>query len=199
MRKFYKTALLSMVATILIATPVLALIYQAPFTIIESAGTSYDMFAASVDAENVWMADNGFMEADALDTRVETLAGSDKPHMVADDRTLGAVPVGANSQTNLFFTTGETDLVSMDVLSGYEGFITVADAAALELGDDFDIEFADTYINTAAAAAGTDKNLVLKDSAFRTYVSAASELTAEITLTTPSWGEVAPTTPMRST
>ena len=178
MRKFYKAVLLSTVAVILIATPILAFLYQAPFTIIEDAGTDYDMFPASVLANNTFMAANGFMEADALDTRVETLAGSDKPHMVADDRTLGAVPVEANSQTNLFFTTGDTDLASMDILTGFDGFVTIPDAAALEPGDDFEFEFTDTWIDTSA---GAGKNLVSKTDAFSITISAEGSITASIT------------------
>ena len=169
MRKFCKAALLSTVAVVLIAAPVLALMYQAPFTIIEDAGVDYDMFPALVGAKNTFMAANGFMEADALDTRVETLAGSDKPHMVADTFTLAAVPIDANSQTNLFFTTGETDLASMNILLGYGGFITIPDAAALEPGDDFEFEFQDTYINTDA---GAGKDLLLKTDAIEITTSA---------------------------
>ena len=177
MRKFCKAVLLSTVAIVLIATPILAFLYQAPFTIIEDAGTDYDMFPASVLASNTFMADNGFMEADALDTRVETLAGSDKPHMVASDRTLGAVPVEANSQTNLFFTTGETDLAAMNIISGFDGFVTIDDAAALEPGDDFEFEFADTWIDTTA---GADKHLVSKTDAFSITIRAEGSITAAI-------------------
>ncbi len=188
MRKFYKAALLSTVAAILLATPVLALMYQAPFTIIEDAGTDYDMFPASVDAKNTFMAANGFMEADALDTRVETLAGSDKPHMVADDRTLGAVPIEANSQTNLFFTTGDTDLASMNILSGYGGFVTIPDAAALEPGDDFEFEFQDTWIDTGV---GVSQNLITKSDFLVFTGDVAGEITAQIEAE-GAWNEVAP-------
>ncbi|KKN30088.1 hypothetical protein LCGC14_0837650 [marine sediment metagenome] len=189
MRKFCKAALLSTVAVLLIATPILAFLYQAPFTIIEDAGTDYDMFPASVDANNTFMADNGFMEVDALDTRVETLAGSDKPHMVADDRTLGAVPVEANSQTNLFFTTGETDLASMNIITGFDGFVTIPDNATLEPGDDFEIECQDAFIDTSA---GADKNLLTKGTGFSISVSAAGSIEAAIALIPGSWTEVAP-------
>ncbi|MGR3295861.1 MAG: hypothetical protein ACUZ8A_06505 [Candidatus Bathyanammoxibius sp.] len=189
-RKFYKAALLSAVAAILVATPILAFLYQAPFTIVESAGIDYDMFPAIVGANNTFMAANGYMEADALDTRVETLAGSDKPHMVADHLTLGAVPVEGNSQTNLFFTTGEPDLVSMDLLLGYEGFVTISDDATLEPGDDFRFEFQDVYVNTDA---GAGKTLLSKLSSFTLTVSAANAITASIPQAVGSWSEVAPT------
>ena len=176
-RRTSKAVLLSAVAVVLIATPILAFLYQAPFTIIEDAGTDYAMFPASVDASNTFMAANGFMEADALDTRVETLAGSDKPHMVASDRTLGAVPVEANSQTNLFFTTGETDLAEMNIITGFDGFVTIIDVPALEPGNDFEFEFTDTWIDTTG---GTDKALVAKGGAFTIVISATGSITAGI-------------------
>ncbi len=188
MRKFYKTAILSTVAAILLAVPVLAFLYQAPFTIIEDAGTDYDMFPALVGANNTFMADNGFMQADALDTRVETLGGSDKPHMVADDFTLGAVPVEANSQTNLFFTTGETDLTSMNILTGFEGFITTPDSATLEPGDDFRFELTDTYVNTDLGTG----SLVSKDPDFVIKVLTPNTIRADVQADTPIWVQVAP-------
>ncbi|KKM88944.1 hypothetical protein LCGC14_1253610 [marine sediment metagenome] len=189
MHRVSKVALLSLVSVVLIAAPVLAFLYQAPFTIIEDAGIDYDMFPASVDASNTFMAANGYMEADALDTRVETLGGSDKPHMVADDRTLGAVPVEANSQTNLFFTTGETDLVSMNILEGYKGFTTIPDANPLEPGDDFEFEVQDVYLNTAV---GAGKNLISKANFLTFTGGVAEEITAQIIGVVGAWAEVAP-------
>jgi len=137
-------------AVLLLATPVLAYLYRAPITIDESSGTAYDMLAVQDDSQNEWMADNGFMEADALDTRVETLGGVDKPWMVATDRTLTAVPVPADSQTNLYFTTGETDASAMDIIAGRDGYVTIPDAAGLEpVVNDFDFEI-DGYFDATA-------------------------------------------------
>jgi len=151
--------------------------YQAPFTVVESGGNNYTMLPVMADANNKWMADNGFMEATALDTRVETLDGLEKPHMVADDRTLTAIPVPAYSQTNLYFTTGNSDLSAMYVIVGTGGEITVADHANLELGDTFDIEMK-VYVDTSA---GASKNLIYKNAAFQLYISAAGSITATVT------------------
>ena len=180
MHRTGRVILLSLVAAMLLASPVLAYLYRAPLTIAESSSNAYDMLPVMVTANNDWMAANGFMQADALDTRVETLSGLQKPHMVATDRTLTAIPVPADSQTNLYFSTGNTDLASLDIITGHNGYITVADDAALELGDTFEIE-QKGWVDTSA---GSSKNLVYKESAFRTYVNGEGNITSAAFQTT---------------
>jgi len=177
-RKFRAT-LLAILGILIIASPVLAAAYSATFVVTETASTDYDMLAIQEDADNLWMSANDFMETDALDTRVETLGGVEKPSMVADDRILAAIPVPADSQTNLYFTTGNSDRVSMDIIAGLDGYYTIPDAAALEPGDDFEIEITDAWVDTDA---GADKNLVYKESAFITYISDTEEITSAIPL-----------------
>lgn len=176
--KKYLVVLISVIASLMVALPVLAAAYYATYTITESNGTDYDMLPVTEDSPNVWLADNNFMEADALDTRIETSGGLLKPHMVARDRTLTAVPVPADSQVNLLFTTGNTDLTDLNIITGDGGYITIPDAAALELGNNFEIELTDTYVNTDYAAS---KDLVFKDDAFYLYISAEDTLTCEFT------------------
>lgn len=167
----------SLLVVVFTVVAVFAAAYSAPYTITETNSNAYTMLGVSVSVGNQWLADNGFMEADALDTRIETLSGLEQPHMVADDRTLTAVVVPADSQTNLYFTTGNTDLTAMDIITGYDGYITVADDAALELGDGFEVEIKG-YIDTTA---GSNKNLVFKNAAFKIYISAEGSIKAEIT------------------
>lgn len=176
MRKIIKVGLPVLIVTLLLATPVLAYLYRAPLAILESDGNAYSMLPIIVSSNNQWMADNGFMEADALDTRVQTLGGLDKPHMVSDNRTATAVPVPANSQTNLYFVTGETDLSATDIIVGYGGYITIPDDASIELANNFEVE-QKGWIDTTA---GADKNLVFKDDVFRIYIAGTDNITAVI-------------------
>ena len=149
MKRLSKAILLSLVALLVASMPVLAAVaYRAAYTIVESGGTAYDMLPTSVLVDNQWLADNGFLQDDALDTRIETLGGLIKPHMVATNKTLTSVPVPADSQTNLYFTTANSDLSSLDIITGYDGYITVDDDATLELGTDFEIEL-DAYVDTS--------------------------------------------------
>ena len=165
--KRYTSTLLAIIASLSVSALVLAAAYSAPLSITESDSNAYTMLPVMVSANNQWLADNGFMEADALDTRVETLGGTANPHMVVDDRTLTALPVPADSQVNRYFTTGNSDLSAMDIIAGYEGYLTIPDAAGLELGNNFEVEL-DGYFDTDA---GADKNLLYKRNAFRIRVS----------------------------
>ncbi len=169
----HKLRLASILAALVLllttGSAVLAFLYRAPVAITENASTPYTMLAVSWNQNNTWLASNGFMASTANDTRVQTLGGSNKPWMVADNKTLTAVPVPAASQTNLYFVTGESAASTMDIIVGYSGYITRADAGAAswELGANFSIEM-DGYFNTS-----TTDNIVSKASAFRTYVPSA--------------------------
>lgn len=184
MKQLSKAILLSLVALLLVGMPVLAAVaYRAPYTITETDGNPYGMLPVIELVDNTWLADNGFMLPSAQDTRIETLGGLQKPHMVVDDRTLTAVDVPANSQTNLYFTTANT-AVTFDIIEGYGGFITVFDDDDLKLGDTFEIEIDDTYIDTSV---GAGKYLVYKQDAISIYTGVvAGEVAAGI----PSAGNV---------
>jgi len=183
--KLTQSVLLALVAIVLVVIPVLAA-YRAQIAIVESGGTSYGMLPVQWDQNNAWLASNGFMSATALDTRVQTLGGLNKPHMVAEDRTLTATAIPSDSQTNLYFATGETALSTFDVIAGYEGFYTIPDAAALEPVADFEFEFSG-YVDTGA---GTGTNIVNKPAAFNTFVSGDEEITSCIY--DDIWTQVAP-------
>jgi len=183
-----RVLLLVLAGIILLATPVLAYLYRAPVAITENASTSYDMLPVLWDQNNTWLANNGFMNSTANDTRVQTLGGANKSHLVADNKTLTAIPVPADSQTNLYFTTGESEASAMDIITGDGGYVTITDDASLELGDNFTIEV-DGWIDTSAGMVG--ENLVYKSTAFRTYVSASENITAAILEPDTNW--VSPT------
>lgn len=145
-RKLLNAVLLTLVGILLVVTPVLAYLYKAPIAITENASTAYTMLPIMWDQSNTWLASNGFMSSSGNDTRVQTLGGLNKPHLVCDNKTLTAVPVPANSQTNLYFVTGESAQV-MDIITGYGGYITTADAVALEPSGNFSITYSG-YVNT---------------------------------------------------
>jgi len=172
-----RSALLALVALLLLVAPIMALVgYTATLSVTESNGTDYAMLGIQVTSNNDYMAANGYMKATALDTRVETLGGLAGPHLVTEDKTLAAVPVPADSQVNRYFTTGNSDLTSMDIITGHNGFVTITDDPALELGNNFAIEL-DGYVDTTG---GADTNLVIKQNSFRTYIDGATNITSEL-------------------
>jgi len=175
-----KALALSFIAIILVAVPVLALVpYSAPYTVTENASTSYDMLGVVGLSNNQWMADNGFMNSSANDTRIETLGGLEKPHMVSDNRTLTAIPVPANSQTNLYYTTGNSELDSFYTITGYDGYVTASDNADIELGDNFEVEQKGWW-DTGIIGSSFQNAYTNKQTAFAIYNSQSGEVTAGI-------------------
>jgi len=97
------------------------------------------------------MEDNGFFGTGANTTRVQTLGGLDKPHMVTNNRTLTAIPVPANSQSNLYFVTGESEQ-AMSIITGNGGYVTTSDNSNLELGDNFTLTYTG-WVNTTLGSS----------------------------------------------
>lgn len=169
---------LIVIALVLLSVPILAVvIYRAPIAITESSSTAYTMLPITVPAPNTFLAANNFFKATALDTRVETLGGLARKHLVATDRTLFAMPILADSQANMYFTTGNTDLTSLAIIAGYNGYYTIPYAPALEFVDDFKSEFSG-YVDTSA---GANKYLIYKGNAFT--IDAGSTTAGEVTAT----------------
>lgn len=165
---------IAILATLLIVAPVLATVYSAPFTITESSGTAYSMLPVSTNSSNLWMAANGFMKVTALDTRVKTLGGLEKPHMVTDNRTFTVVPVPANSQTNLYYSMGNSDLVSMKIIAGYGGYFTVPHTSLSALSNNFSISWSGWFSASQAV------DYVNKPSAISIVGDGSGNLTANI-------------------
>ena len=188
MHKTIKATLLALVTTLLLAIPAIAYLYYIPIAIIESSSTAYPMLPVVWTANNTWMASNSFIKATALDTRVQTLGGTAQPHLVADNKTLTAVPVEANSSQNLRFTTGNSDLTSMAVIVGVGGYVTTTDHASLEPGATaFEMEWQGYYDSTRtgeilckdsycidSSVAGTIRAYVLTGASVQTTLTAVT-------------------------
>ena len=188
MRKFIKGLLLALVVFMLVGSPVLAYIYRASLTVTESSGNTYSMLGANVSAKISWLESNGFIGTNGTDTLVETLGGTAKPHMLVDDRIMFATVLNPNSQTNLYFTTGETPVLSdFYIIPGYSnnssvGYVKTPDAAAIEMGDNFTWTANNIYLNTSN---GTDKNIIRKDDAF--YLFTSNTTSENVTATIPEY------------
>lgn len=174
--------LLAVLVALAAAIPVLAYTYRAAYTITENGTAGWTMLPVMVDSSNQFMVDNGFMGSTAMDTRVETLGGLAKPHMVTDNRTLTAVAVPKSSQTNLYFTTGSSNLTAMDIVLGRGGYITTSDNATMpEATANFSYEIS-AYIDTSASMAG--ENISSKTDAIRVFVGAPGVIAATTNATT---------------
>ena len=175
-RRIASGTLLAILLVVVITTTVLA-IYWAEITVTESNGTDYTQLALNQTLNVDYLAANGFITSTGLDTRVTDASYNVLPHMLADDRLLWATPIAGNSETTFWFVTGQTALSSFPIITGYGGYVTVSDDAALELGDVFAIGVTG-YIDTSS---GSDKNIIRKDSSLLFNVSGASTLTFAVT------------------
>lgn len=163
----------------MLATSVAMAAYAASILVKETSGVNYSMLAANVTLNVDHLVTNNYINADALDTRVE--AGSDElPHMLASGNgSIGrlhfALPVGGSTAQTVQFTTGSSNLTHFPVIPGYSGNVTVADAANIELSDNFSVLF-DGWIDTTV---GSNKNPVLKTGAFE--ISAGKTVGGNVT------------------
>lgn len=167
----FKSILLSLLALFLIAVPVLAA-YSASIQVATS--TTYTMLPIMVTMGNDNLATYNYTSSTGLDTRVQE-EETDLPHMLADDKTIFAATVASGSTSNFTYVTEESALDDFYLMTGYGGKITIEDHADLELGDDFEIELDDVYVDTDS---GTSKNLVSKTDSFLLYVSDDQEISA---------------------
>lgn len=149
--------------------------YTATVTMTENGTSAYTMVSAKKAADVAGWASNGFISSTGLD--VQLLKGSTAlPLMLADDAYYFADSISSGGTNNYTLSTGNTPVTSMPIILGSGGYVTTADAANLEPGNNFNLEF-DGYIDTSA---GADKNLAYKDDSFQFYVSGAGSLTAAI-------------------
>lgn len=176
-KRLILSVLLSWVVILTIAIPVFAYTYSAPITVTENGTASHDMASLNMTVGNTWLAANGFMSAQGLDTRVETLGGLAKPHMVADNATWFATAVPENGQINLFYTTWNSLLTVFHMVFGNGGWFEVADNTTIELGSNFTLSQS-LYVDTSVAAVGA--NITSKDGAYREWISGTGNVSAAI-------------------
>ena len=174
MKKYLLT--LCSVIVALLSVPVMAATYYASLGVINT-GSTYTMIPVIASVDNSALETLYYITPDGLDTAV-TLYNTPLPHMVTEDKTLFAAQISGGVQVNYHYEMGNTPLLtSCHIITGVGGYITTADAAALEPGNNFDIEFSG-YVDTAA---GANKDIYFKDSALRLYVSGAGDVSGVIT------------------
>ncbi len=183
-RRFILAVCVGLAAVLIVASPVLAYLFRAPLTVLESSGTAYPMLAVGADLNALYMADNGFIQSDAQDTAIGTATSTSYPRMVTDSVTYTATTIPANGQVNLYLYTGEAD-TDMDLVVGDGGYVTVKDAAALEPGNTFEVEWSGYF-------PASDTGTVLWSKAGGAYavVSASGEMTAAFVKTASTHSEI---------
>ncbi len=210
MKKKVLSVLVVLLATLLITMTVLAYSYSANIIVTESGSVTYAQLPIIASINNAYLATNGYIRPNALDTRL-LRSSTEIPHMIEDARLLFCSAVTADTQPTFTYTLGNSVLVStmssdigfsggpgqfvigtsatdtrryvcgtrdyFDTILGVGGFVTVTDDPALELGSVFRIS-QEGWVDTDVAA---NKDLVFKNAAFRTYISANTDITSIIT------------------
>jgi hypothetical protein len=163
---------LALVATLVIAMPVLAA-YYAYIYVEEADGNSYESLPASVPCNTTILIQGDFMSSTALDTRVLTGSGEALPHMVADDKVMFITDLAAYEKKTLIFYLGATSLSSFPIIVGHNGSFETPDDPDLELGYVMELLISG-YFNAETADIG--HNILYKDDAFRVWISAEHTL-----------------------
>ncbi len=166
MRRFRRGLIFGLVSLAVLAGPVLAQTHNATVLVTESTGTAQDMSGLSVPVDTVFLESRDLILSTGLDTRITTAAG-DLPHMLVDDKVMFATTVTANASDPLQFTVGETALTDFHIIAGEDGYVGVPSDAAMDVGNNFEIE-ADGYFQTTAASS-KDQNIAFKPYALRVY------------------------------
>ncbi len=179
LRKKLTSVVLAVTMVAVLALPVIAqtwLTYY-PTIVIDSSGVDRTAVSVITGIEGQALVDGGVLSSTGLDSRMR-LAGTDIPYMMSTTQIptyLATLPALGQSQVDLY-TGYSVDQTDFDILSGEDGYITIDDDATLELAADFELEQSG-YVDTDA---GSDKNLVFKEDAFRTYISAEDSITSGI-------------------
>jgi hypothetical protein len=146
-----------------------------------NTGTATTDVAAVCDINTDALIDGKFVTSDLLNTAIQTSGGADIAYMpgVDDDPWVVWISsIGQNEQKNyVFYCGGPAMQTGLCYFPDSGGMTTADNDVSLELGNNFTIE-QKGYIDTSA---GASKNLVYKDGAFRTYVSALNSIISEVT------------------
>lgn len=166
-------AILALTLLLLVSGTALAYVLRAQVAITESNGIPYDMIGVSWNASNTFLVDNGFLPSTGNTSRVQTLAGTNKPHSVATDRTLTATAIDADSQTNLYFVTGESEQETFQIIPGYSnnssvGYVETPDNTTTEIGDNGSVSAGSAYPVSSA-------DIFRKNGGIGAYYDATSE------------------------
>jgi len=138
-----------------------------------SSTNSYDALPVSVSLNNEALADGGYISEEGLD--VKAFYGTNRPVMVADDRTMFVLDFGPGEQAYVELQLMETPSDSFYLIPGHNGYVTTSDSATLEPGsNDFELTIVGWVDPTSS---GT---LARKSGALELYVSGTHTIAANV-------------------
>lgn len=182
MKRLIQLSLVIIIGLLVVASPVFAIsvanaVYIADI-VAQNSGTATTNVATVVPINTQAHIDGKYVTADLLNTALQTPGGTDVRYMpgVGSNPWVFWVPsIGANEQKSyMFYAGGPAMQTGHYYFPASGGMTTPDDDADLELGNNFTIE----QKGRVDTSAGSGKNLVYKEGAFKTYVSAAECITS---------------------
>lgn len=132
--------------------PVLAsaVSWSANVYISNNTTSAYTNLPYGLTVNNTYLAANGYMGAQGLDTRV--LQGTTQlPWLVCDNKTMTVLPsLPAAGQLSLQYTTGNSDTTAFSFIAGQGGYVTVNDTASMEPSSNFTLDI-DGYVDPSVS------------------------------------------------
>jgi len=145
------------------------------FNVVESNGNSYITYPLITNVNNSALVTGGKISASALDTRV-TSSDIPVPHMITTGKTLWVGDVDPSTTTQFRYTSGNVDLSAFAIIVGTGGYITTADAVALELGSHWKI-----WISGYMYMSGSQDMLIKTGAIEVTYTDTTIDITIHST------------------
>lgn len=169
---------LIIVAILLIAPVGIVLAsYNMTITVTNDSATAYDMVGVNITSNVDYWESEGFIGTGGTDVRM-TSGGSNVPFMLTDGRIMLATTLPAYGTDTVTMTT-ENTAQDFQIVPGYGGYITVTDAANLELGNDFAITIDGAWIDTNS---GASKYVLRKQNAIEILIDSVTDGTVNATL-----------------
>jgi hypothetical protein len=129
--RIIRSIIVTIIAFIIIVFPIVAAtLYSAKITVNNTSVTSYAMLPITTMMDNGALVDGHYITAANVNVDV-TLNGNVIPSMVADDRTLFAMPTDDNTSSSPYYNIISTGATAPYVIVGYGGHLDIADNAAV--------------------------------------------------------------------
>jgi len=181
-RKYFvfRILVVSLILLVLLGTTIFAATWEFkyPTNAKDTSAVTRAYYPVNLGYSGQTLIDADKIASSGLDTNMQIGTTSIK-YMMATDRVMAVIPsLPANGSQQVDLYTGYAPAqVAFPIIVGDNGYVTMADAAALEFGASFESEFSG-YVNTATS--GVNQNLIIKDSAYKTYVNASSTVKSYI-------------------
>ena len=170
---------LVIIALFVIAMPIMAITYSATISVWNGSVTDYTNLPIIVPANNTGLVSSGLLASNGLNANVIT-SGTTVASMLTETNILYCQSALAHGGSlNSYYNLGVTPAASMPIITGYGGYFSTSDYAALEPSSSFKAEL-NGYINFTYGGLPLYNCLFYKPNALELYVSAANTITARI-------------------